>query len=137
MTDLTSVGGTQPRVSPKNDFVLFTSVNEKTGKRDIYRMSDQGGVPENLTNSPDADDFDPAWSKDGSRIVFASDRVVDDSSQRNFDIWMLDLAKPGEPQRLTSNLSQDDNPIFDLGDSGIFFRSNRGGQWQVWRMAVK
>ncbi|MGH7176877.1 MAG: PEGA domain-containing protein, partial [Tepidisphaeraceae bacterium] len=61
-TDLTQLAGTQPRVSPKNDAVLFEVVNEKTGKRDICRMSDRGGEVVNLTNTPDVDEFDAVWS---------------------------------------------------------------------------
>jgi hypothetical protein len=35
--DLTHISGTQPRVSPKADAVIFCAMNEKTGKRDLYR----------------------------------------------------------------------------------------------------
>ncbi|HEY7086524.1 MAG TPA: hypothetical protein VH518_00465 [Tepidisphaeraceae bacterium] len=138
-TDLTTIAGTQPRVSPKNDAILFSSVNEKTGKRDIYRMSDRGGVAENLTNTPDADEFDASWSKDGSKIVFTSDRGAadDDLNRHHYDVWMLDLSKPQDPVRVTANGSLDDCPVFDTNGNDIFFRSNRGGQWQVWRVSIK
>lgn len=137
MTDLTTLSGAQPRVSPKNDFVLFASVNEKTGKRDIYRMSDRGGAVENLTNTPDADEYDANWNKDGSKIVFASDRVEMEGRVQS-DIWMLDLTRPNEPAvRVTANASHDDCPVFDVSGSSIFFRSNRGGQWQIWRISTR
>ena len=40
---------------------------------DIIVMPATGGTQLNLTNHP-ADDTTPAWSPDGARIVFASDR---------------------------------------------------------------
>src|SRR5439155_1534494 len=55
--DLAPQGGFQPRVNPKNDAVIFWAVNERTGKRDIWKMSDKGGLPDNLTNTPEMDEF--------------------------------------------------------------------------------
>ena len=67
-TDLTPLGGEQPRIGPKNDSLLFSAANEQTAKRDIFRVSDHGGsAPENLTNTPDADEFDPVWTRDGRK----------------------------------------------------------------------
>ncbi len=136
-TELSQLAGTQPRVSPKGDAVLFCAVNEETGKRDVYRMSDKGGQPQNLTNTPDADESDPVWSRDGRMIAFASDRGADEEGRRNFDLWVLDLAKPREPAQVTVNGSHDDNPLFDPRGGGLYFRSNRGGEWGVWRVSWK
>ena len=136
-TDLTQSGGEQPRVSPKADSVVFTLANEKTGKRDIYKMSDRGGGAVNLTNEPDYDHLDPVWSKDGSRIAYTSDRGADSEGRHNFDIYLLDLAHPEKPLRLTVNGSWDDCPAFDPSGKFVYFRSNRGGAWGIWRIAVK
>jgi hypothetical protein len=140
-TDLTQAGGFQPRVSPEakpdSNTLLFTNVNETTGKRDIFSIKTDGGIPENLTNTPDTDDFDPAWNHEGTKIAFVSDRGVDEDQRHNFDIWMLDLAHPGQPIQLTSNGSWDDCPVWDPSGEFIYFRSNRGGEWAIWRVAVK
>ncbi|MCS7033950.1 MAG: hypothetical protein NZ561_08135, partial [Phycisphaerae bacterium] len=133
-TDLTTMGGTQPRINPKNDAILFASVNEKTGKRDLFRMSDRGGVPENLTNTPDIDEFDAVWNKDGSRIAFVSDRGVDEDQRNNYDIWVMDLARPDQPIQITTNPSHDDCPAWDPSGQFIYFRSNRGGEWNIWKI---
>jgi WD40-like Beta Propeller Repeat len=135
--DLTPAGGTQPRVSPKNDSIIYCAVNEKTGKRDIYRVSADGGMPQNLTNTPDVDEFDPAWSKDGSRIAFVSDRGVDQEKKSNYDIWMINLASPENPTQVTTNGSQDDSPVWDVAGTHIYFRSNRGGEWGIWKISVR
>lgn len=43
---------------------------------DIYVVSASGGVPENLTDTPDLVEFDPAWSPDGSRIAYAASETL-------------------------------------------------------------
>ncbi|MGB7157699.1 MAG: PEGA domain-containing protein [Tepidisphaeraceae bacterium] len=134
--DLTHVSGTQPRVSPKADAVIFCAMNEKSGKRDLYRMPDIGGVPQNLTNTPDVDEFDPTWSRDGSRVAFVSDRGQDEEKRQNLDIWMLNLDRPQQPVQITTNGSHDDCPAWDPSGQSMFFRSNRGGEWAVWKIDV-
>ncbi len=136
-TDLTTFSGTQPRVSPKADSVIFVSTNDKTGKRDICRMSDHGGVPENLTNSPDADEFDPAISRDGSRVAYVSDRAVNSEGQHYNSLWVMNLADPSSPTQITLNGSWDDSPAWDANGNYLYFRSNRGGEWGIWKIAVR
>lgn len=136
-TDLTQLGGQQPRVSPRNDSVLFTLADGSTGKRDIYRVSDKGGAPENLTNTPDIDEFDAVWTRDGRRIAFASDRATDSEGRNNYDIWIMDLSRPGEPTQITANASVDDCPVFDPAGGSIYFRSNRGGSWGIWKIMLR
>lgn len=136
-TDLTQSGGTQPRVSPRADSVVFSLVNEKTGKRGIYKMSDRGGGAINLTNNPEFDNFDPVWSKDGNKIAFVSDRGADADGRHNFDIYVLDLLHPDKPTRVTTNGSWDDSPAWDPAGKYLFFRSNRGGTWGIWRVTLE
>jgi Tol biopolymer transport system component len=136
LKDLTHISGTQPRVSPKADAVIFCALNEKTGKRDLYRMADIGGVPQNLTNTPDVDEFDPSWSRDGGRVAFVSDRGQDEEKRQNYDIWMLDLNRPQLPIQITTNGSHDDCPAWDPAGQSVYFRSNRGGEWAIWKIDV-
>jgi dipeptidyl aminopeptidase/acylaminoacyl peptidase len=136
-SDLGVDGGLQPRINAKNDAVLFTMYNEK-GKRDIYKISDRGGNPINLTNTPDIDECDAAWDRDGARIVFASDGGVDaEEKKHNYDIWYIDTTEQNaSPIRVTSNPSQDDHPVWDPRGRFIYFRSNRGVEWGIWKIAL-
>ncbi len=136
-TDLSALGGAQPRISPKGDALLFTVVNERSGKRDIYRMSDRGERPENLTNTPEVDEFDPAWSADAGRIAYASEPPPDATGAPNRDVWMMDMTRRDAPTRLTANASADDCPAWDPAGEAIYFRSNRGGEWAIWRIGLK
>ncbi len=136
-TDLTRAGGVQPRVSPKADSILYTSVNEKTAKRRIYRVPDRGGVPTPLTGDTDADEFDAVWSRDGNRIAYVSDRGVDEEGRNNYDLWVIDVDHPDRPERVTTNGSWDDSPAWDPDGHTLYFRSNRGAEWGIWKIAVK
>ena len=137
LADLTQSGGEQPRVSPKADALLFTQANSKTGRREICRMSDRGGAWTNVTNTPEFDNCDPFWSKDGSKIAFASDRGEQVDGRRNYDIWIMDISHPDKPQQITHNASLDDCPAWDPEGRYLYFRSNRGGTWGIWRIALK
>ena len=65
-------------------------------------------------------------------MVYASNEGVDASGKRNFDIWMMDADGTNKTQ-LTTNGSHDDWPCWDREGRTIYFRSNRGGMWNVWR----
>jgi hypothetical protein len=134
--DLTAAaGGMQPRVAPTADAVVFTAADPKTGKRDIYRMSDGGQDAVNLTNTPTVDEFDPAWSADATKIAYVSARNPE--SPDNLDITVIDSSGGGKPTVVTSNSSWDDCPAWDPNSNAIYFRSNRGGDWNIWRIDLK
>jgi hypothetical protein len=143
LSDLTTAGGMQPRISPGNDALLFCGLNDKTGKREIFRLSltDKSAVPENLTNTPEDDQYDAAWSKDGSKIAFVVEKASADDKASvttgNPSIWILDMKNPGKPIQLTANGSVDDQPVWDPSGDFIYFRSNRGGQWGIWKIPVR
>jgi Tol biopolymer transport system component len=66
-------------------------------------MDIDGANVTNLTNNLANEDA-PAWSPDGSRIAFASDRDGD-----NFEIYVMD-ADGANVTRLTDNPAEDDSP---------------------------
>jgi hypothetical protein len=137
-SDMTRIGGGEPRVSPRNDQVVFTSANEKTDKRDLYIVPANGGAAQKLTDTPNVDECNPVWNRDGSRIAFASDAGVDANGRHNYDIWIMDMNDTKHPtQQLTTNASVDDLPVWDPTGRNVYFRSNRGGEWGIWRMPVK
>ena len=51
---------------------MYTS--DQQGNHDIYWRLVDGQNVQNLTESSDADDYQPAFAPDGSRIAFRSDR---------------------------------------------------------------
>jgi Tol biopolymer transport system component len=97
-------------------------------------MSHTGAGVVNLTGSAESDDADGVWNKDGTRIAFTSNRALDEEGRRHYDIWVMDMNSPERPMRITSNASHDDLPLWDPSGRAIYFRSNRGGQWNIWRI---
>src|SRR5688572_26514508 len=76
-----------------------------------------------VTNGP-AWDRDPAWSADGGRIVFASDRAG------SVDLWQIQIAND-EVRRLTTAAEQDIEPSV-LPDGAIVFARGLGGDFDLW-----
>lgn len=133
--------GSRPRASPRADAVVFTRPDPQTGKRDLWMITDKEGVAlagdaVNLTNTPDVDECDPAWSRSGGKIAFASDAGADETNRRNYDLYVLTVADPAKQTRVTYNGSHDDSPAWDATGKSLYFRSNRGGKWGVWTIAV-
>jgi len=128
--------GMQPRISPRADAVVFVRADARTGQRDIWLLKLGGdNEPINLTQSPDDDDYDPAWSKTGSRIAFASNRNGGNKpSEPDINLWVLRVAKPTELMQVTDNDARDDNPTWSGDDTSMYFRSSRGGDWGIWRI---
>ncbi|TMD19656.1 MAG: S9 family peptidase, partial [Chloroflexi bacterium] len=60
----------------------------------LFRIRTEGGEPEQLTDG-DWDDGSPAFSPDGRRIAFTSDRTAERWSWPANDIWVLDLPSKG------------------------------------------
>jgi TolB protein len=67
----------------------------------------------------------PAWSPDGRKLAFASDR------SGNMDIWTLELAT-GQLSRLTDHPEFDADPTWSPGGREVAFVSTRGGELEIW-----
>ena len=133
--------GNRPRASPRADAVVFTRADPATGKRDLYMISDRNGsplagAPVNLTRTPDVDECDPAWNLTGGKVAYASDAAADETGRRHYDLYVLGVANPNNRVRVTRNASWDDSPAWDATGGALYFRSNRGGKWGVWKVDV-
>ena len=101
---------------------------------DLWIISPRGEWTQ-LTSGP-AWDREPAWTPDGSAIVFSSDR------SGNFDLWRVALGANGsaaEPQRITSSplfegqpaVARDGRIVFvrgRLADASIWVRQQNGAE---------
>jgi eukaryotic-like serine/threonine-protein kinase len=74
-TQLTTLKGIEmfPTLSPDGKWFLYNSAI--SGNADIYLQSVGGQTPINLTKDSTVDDWSPAFSPDGERIAFRSERA--------------------------------------------------------------
>ena len=67
--------------TPATAKIVFTS--KRDGNAEIYVMNPDGGEQLNVTKHH-AEDYEPAWSPDGTQILFSSDRGG------RFDLYLMD-----------------------------------------------
>jgi WD40 repeat protein len=89
-------------------------------------MNSDGSDVQRVTRSSGRDGY-PAWSPDGERIVFQSER------DGNWEIYQIN--KDGsEPIRLTNDPADDQDPHWSPDGERIVFQSERDGNLEIYRM---
>ncbi|MEJ7758383.1 MAG: hypothetical protein WKF55_02200 [Gemmatimonadaceae bacterium] len=103
-------------------FVKVVTANN----REIMVINSNGTGERQLTFEPSAD-VDPAWSPDGNRIAFASDR------DGNREVYVMN-ADGSAQVRLTSTASGDYHPAWSPDGRRIAFVSERNGNAEIYVM---
>src|SRR5207249_3093789 len=91
----------------------------RDGNYEVYAMNADGTGQTNLTNNAAADK-DPAWSTDGGKIAFVSDR------NGHVDILVMNADGTGATA-LTNDAAIDSSPSWSPDGAKIAFSSNRAG----------
>ncbi len=85
----------------------------------------------------DYDDSQPAWSPDGQRIAFVSNRTEEPDINYNTDIWVVDVDRPAEPAKpakegkltqITTNPGPDRSPAWSPDGQSIYFLLEDSGE---------
>ena len=125
--------GEFPQVSLEGEVIFLRRISEHNDNRQIYRMSGNGANLTRLTANEDYDISSAAWSPDGKWIVFAANGDKNADGIANYSLYLMDRSAR-RTIRLTTNGSWDDCPSWNHAGLEIFFRSNRGGHWRIWRL---
>lgn len=95
---------------------------------EIFTMNPNGTLQVNRTNNP-ANDREPAFSANGSKIAFVSDR------DGNHEIYTMNADGTGVA-RVTNSPGFDVNPSFSPDGSKIVFVSHRDGNEEVYTVSA-
>jgi Tol biopolymer transport system component/imidazolonepropionase-like amidohydrolase len=115
------LGIVRPVISPDGTRVAFAAVG------DLYVMP-IGGKPENLTHDR-ALDTDPAWSPDGSQLVYSSDKNSD-----HLQLWIRDM-RTGQSRQITHLTTQPQGATWSPDGKRIAF-FDVDGMWRVAQISV-
>jgi TolB protein len=91
-------GDAEPAWSPDGTRIVFSS--DRSGDRELYVVSADGGDVTQLTASPDFDG-QPTWSPDGTMIAFTTDRGP------SRDVYLMH-ADGSDPVNLSGNGPSED-----------------------------
>jgi Tol biopolymer transport system component/tRNA A-37 threonylcarbamoyl transferase component Bud32 len=114
-----------PRFSPDGKRIVFAS--DRDGYLEIWVAASDGSGPAQLTTLKSSRSGSPRWSPNGTEIVF------DSPASGNSDIWMV-RSEGGPARQLTTEPSIDARPSFSRDGRWIYFRSDRSGAQQIWKM---
>ena len=78
---------------------------------------------------------DPEWSPDNTKTAFRRNLPGDNGQRFNAEIYVMN-ADGSHKTNLTRNAAWNDAPTFSRDGEQIAFKSNRDGDYDVWRMST-
>jgi len=119
-----------PNFSPDSQQLLF-SATDRRGFSDLYIYNFQNEQLTRLTNDY-YEDIDPVFSKDGTKIIFSSDRT-DGLFRQMYNLFEYDLATK-QISYLTNVSANISTPHFSPDYSELYFTSDYNGTYNIWKI---
>ena len=114
-----------PQLSPDGSRIAFVSA--RTGGWEIYLSDADGRNPVQLTSFGNVVLDGIRWSRNGGELTFAVLRGTDR------DIYVMPSAG-GAPRQIVRAPSDEGRPSFSMDGNWIYFRSNRSGRDEIWKI---
>jgi Tol biopolymer transport system component/predicted Ser/Thr protein kinase len=112
--------------SPDGKRIAFSS--SRSGVMEIWVCGSDGSNPVQLTNGLGRHQGTPRWSPESRWIAFDSQ-----DEDGHWDVYVIDAAG-GQSRRITPYPSDEFIPNFSRDGKWIYFSSNRGGKFEIWRI---
>jgi len=134
LTDNGLAWDTFPSFSPAGSHILFRRLlRQRTPEgtlinSEIMVMNSDGSEPRNLSRNAFFDGW-PAWSPDGSRIAFSSNRPDP------YQVYVMD-ANGSDPVRVVESPYTDVRPQWLPDGSGLIFNRERDGRIELWQVKL-
>jgi Tol biopolymer transport system component/C-terminal processing protease CtpA/Prc len=140
-----SADDTPTSFTPDGKSVLFssarldsaTNVQFPTGAQpELYRVGLAGGMPVQVLSTPA---LHAVWDKAGERLAYTDRKGYEmewrkhDNSSFARDVWIWERAT-NTHRRLTSFGADDRQPVWAPGEGALYYLSERGGSFNVWRL---
>ena len=116
---------------------LITASNRGTigfsgeqSRRSTLTWFDRRGVQAGTVGPPESS-YNLALSPDGQRLALS--RRSRSTLAFSSDIWVLDLARGGQAQRITDDPAAEFDPIWSRDGRTLLFNSNRAGPYALYR----
>lgn len=134
--------------TPDGESVLFssarldavTSVQMPTrAQPELYRVALAGGMPEQVLTTPAEY---AVWDRAAGRLAYSDVKGYEmpwrkhDDSSFSRDVWLYDAAS-GAHTRLTAFGADDRQPVWSPDERALFYLSERGGSFNVWRLDLE
>ena len=114
-------------VAPSGRRLAFSSA--RSGNRELYVADLPTGALRRLTWSSRREDVEPAWSPDGSQVVWAS------GTEDDHDLLRTRIDRP-RAVRLTRGPADDREPAWAPSGRRIAFASDLQGDFDLWAVAA-
>ena len=132
--------------SPDGKEIIFSSQRldaaqnmnfpDRRGAPELYAVKLDGGLPTQVLTTPA---IDARWDRKGERLVYHDQKGFEDNWRKHHtssiarDVWLYER-KSGKHTKLTDFAGEDRNPVWSPDESSLYFLSERGGDFNVWRM---